>query len=151
MIIHCWTLVYWAKIHITMTTPQHPEYNLTHSRHIKEKLTLLALRPEYTWWTKSISWQLMPRLLESPGHQQPWYWSSDMRMFLSSLTVNLSNLLWLTLNMLIHFKNDKIFIHISYHVWDFIWQTKPNSQWSKSTCCLSYSVNTMPADALALK
>ena len=36
-------------------------------------LTLLVLKPEYSWWTKPISWLLMPRLLVSPGHQQPWH------------------------------------------------------------------------------
>ena len=37
-------------------------------------LTLNERAPSYLGLTKSISWLLMPWLLTSPGHQQPWYW-----------------------------------------------------------------------------
>ena len=37
-------------------------------------LTLLMLRTEYFAGNRSISWLLMPWLLSSPGHHQPWYW-----------------------------------------------------------------------------
>ena len=37
-------------------------------------LTLTVRRPSYSGLTRSISWLLMPWLLTSPGHQQPWYW-----------------------------------------------------------------------------
>ena len=37
-------------------------------------LTLNMRGPSYLGLTKSISWLLMPWLLTSPGHQQPWYW-----------------------------------------------------------------------------
>ena len=37
-------------------------------------LTLNLQGPSYFGLTKSILWLLMPRLLTSPGHQQPWYW-----------------------------------------------------------------------------
>ena len=30
--------------------------------------------PSYLSLNRSISWLLMPWLLTSPGHQQPWYW-----------------------------------------------------------------------------
>ena len=30
--------------------------------------------PSFLGLTRSISWLLMPWLLTSPGHQQPWYW-----------------------------------------------------------------------------
>ena len=30
--------------------------------------------PSYLGLSRSISWLLMPWLLTSPGHQQPWYW-----------------------------------------------------------------------------
>ena len=30
--------------------------------------------PSYLGLTRSILWLLMPWLLASPGHQQPWYW-----------------------------------------------------------------------------
>ena len=37
-------------------------------------LTLNVQGPSYLGLTRSISWLLMPWLLMSPGHQQPWYW-----------------------------------------------------------------------------
>ena len=37
-------------------------------------LTLNVRRPSYLGLTRSISCLLMPWLLTSPGHQQPWYW-----------------------------------------------------------------------------
>ena len=37
-------------------------------------LTLNVREPSYLGLTRSISWLLMPWLLTSPGHQQPWYW-----------------------------------------------------------------------------
>ena len=37
-------------------------------------LTLNVRGPSYLGLTRSISWSLMPWLLASPGHQQPWYW-----------------------------------------------------------------------------
>ena len=36
-------------------------------------LTLNVRGPSYLGLTRSISWLLMPWLLASPGHQQPWY------------------------------------------------------------------------------
>ena len=36
-------------------------------------LTLNVRGPSYLGLTRSISWLLMPWLLTSPGHQQPWY------------------------------------------------------------------------------
>ena len=38
------------------------------------ELTLNVRGPSYLGLTRSISWLLMPWLLTSPGHQQPWYW-----------------------------------------------------------------------------
>ena len=37
-------------------------------------LTLNVRGPSYLGLTRSMSWLLMPWLLTSPGHQQPWYW-----------------------------------------------------------------------------
>ena len=37
-------------------------------------LTLNVWGPSYLGLTRSIYWLLMPWLLTSPGHQQPWYW-----------------------------------------------------------------------------
>ena len=39
-----------------------------------QELTLNVRGPSYLGLTRSISWLLMPWLLTSPGHQQPWYW-----------------------------------------------------------------------------
>ena len=39
-------------------------------------LTLNVRGPSYLGLTRSISRLLMPWLLTSPGHQQPWYWLS---------------------------------------------------------------------------
>ena len=46
-------------------------FNLGNTRYI---LTLNVRGPSYLGLTRSISWLLMPWLLTSPGHQQPWYW-----------------------------------------------------------------------------
>ena len=48
-------------------------------------LTLNVRGPSYLSLTRSISWLLMPWLLTSPGHQQPWYWLCRMGRFLSYL------------------------------------------------------------------
>ena len=47
-------------------------------------LTLPVLKPGYSAIIRSISWLLMPWLLASPGHQQPWYWICRITMSLSS-------------------------------------------------------------------
>ena len=46
-------------------------------------LTLNVRGPRYLGLTRSISWLLMPWLLTSPGHQQPWYWLCRIGRFLS--------------------------------------------------------------------
>ena len=48
-------------------------------------LTLNVRGPSYLGLTRSISWLLMPWLLTSPGHQQPWYWLYRICRFLSYL------------------------------------------------------------------
>ena len=42
-------------------------------------------RPSYLGFTRSISWLLMPWLLSSPEHQQPWYWLCRIGRSLSYL------------------------------------------------------------------
>ena len=49
------------------------------------QLTLNVRGPSYLGLTRSISWLLMPWLLTSPGHQQPWYWLCRIGGFLSYL------------------------------------------------------------------
>ena len=49
-------------------------------------------------------------------------------------------------NMLNRLKDALTFRIISWRLFD---RRRPNSQWSKSTCCLSNTVNTMTADALS--
>ena len=48
-------------------------------------LPLNVRGPSYLGLTRSISWLLMPWLLTSPGHQQPWYWLCRIGRFLSYL------------------------------------------------------------------
>ena len=48
-------------------------------------LTLNVWGPSYLGLTTSISWLLMPWLLTSPGHQQPWYWLYRICRFFSYL------------------------------------------------------------------
>ena len=55
----------------------------------------------------------------------------------------------LTLNMLNCFKDYERFIYIRIISWILYHRRRPNSQWSKSICCLFYTVKTMLADALA--
>ena len=43
-------------------------------QHTENILTLNVWGPSYFGLTRSISWLLMPWLLTSPGHEQPWYW-----------------------------------------------------------------------------
>ena len=50
--------------------------------------------------------------------------------------------------MLNCFKDYKRCIHISYHIFDFVQQKRPNSLWSNATCHLYYTANTVLAEAL---
>ena len=52
-------------------------------------LTLNVRGPSYLGLTMSISWLLMPWLLTSPGHQQPWYWLCRICRFWSYLRKDL--------------------------------------------------------------
>ena len=52
------------------------------------RLTLNVRGPSYLCLTRSISWLLMPWLLTSPGHQQPWYWLYRICTSLSYLRKN---------------------------------------------------------------
>ena len=53
----------------------------------------LVLKPENSGISRSISWMLMPWLLASPGHQQPWYCPCRANESLFS-TRNVFNYLW---------------------------------------------------------
>ena len=53
------------------------------------------LRRDYFGSTRSITWLLMPWLLTSPGHQQPWYWLCKMGRSFSSKRKNFNYLLHL--------------------------------------------------------
>ena len=56
-------------------------------------VTLLMLRPEYSGQTRLTTlWLLIPWLLASPGHQQPWYWLCAVWKALSSFGVNFRNM-----------------------------------------------------------
>ena len=49
-------------------------------------LTLNVRGPSYLCLIRSISWLLMPWLLTSPGHQQPWYWLLHILYYINGLT-----------------------------------------------------------------
>ena len=55
-------------------------------------LTLNVRGPRYLGLTRSLSWLLMPWLLTSPGHQQPWYWLCRIGRLLSYLRKDLKYL-----------------------------------------------------------
>ena len=55
-------------------------------------LTLNVRGLSYLGLTRSISWLLMPWLLASPGHQQPWYWLCGIDRSLSYSTRNFNYL-----------------------------------------------------------
>ena len=57
------------------------------------QLTLNVRGPSNLGLDRSISWLLMPRLLSSPGHQQPWYWLCRIGMSLSYLREDFNYLL----------------------------------------------------------
>ena len=55
-------------------------------------LTLNVQGPIYIGFTRSISWLLMPWLITSPWHQQPWYWLCRIDRFLSYLRKDFNSL-----------------------------------------------------------
>ena len=56
------------------------------------QLTLPMWGLEYSRETRSIPCLLVPWLLASPAHQQPWYWLCEMGIFLSFLMLNFVHL-----------------------------------------------------------
>ena len=55
-------------------------------------LTLNMRGLNYLCSTRSISWLLMPLLLSSPGHQQPWHWLCRIGRSLSYLRMDFNYL-----------------------------------------------------------
>ena len=60
-------------------------YMMSREHNVLMELTLDVRGTSYPGLTRSISWLLMPWLLTSPGHQQPWYWLCRTGRFLSYL------------------------------------------------------------------
>ena len=60
---------------------------LTAPSHYLNHCWLINRKIQWHWsesnLTRSISWLLMPWLLTSPGHQQPWYWLCRIGRLLS--------------------------------------------------------------------
>ena len=54
---------------------------------------------------------------------------------------------WL-LTCWIALKLSKMYITLRFIFWILFNRRRPNSQWSNTICCLSHTVNTMPADVL---
>ena len=51
------------------------------AENFKIYLALLITKPKYSRLTASRPWLLLPWLLVSPGHQQPWYWLCRINRF----------------------------------------------------------------------
>ena len=80
---HCWPLVYWNHRNTVQLNFNQNNTDIFWWKYESENvsykmctplLTLNVRGPSYLGLTRSISWLLMPWLLTSPGHQQPWYW-----------------------------------------------------------------------------
>ena len=69
-----------------------------------KELTVLVPREEYSWRMRSMPWLLMPWLLVSSGHQQPWHQPRRINGFLFST--------WKDLNYLHYF---------SVEQWKLMW------------------------------
>ena len=112
-------------------------------RHIYIELTLtLNVRgPSYLGLTRSISWLLMPWLLTSPGHQQPWYWLCRMGRFLSYFRKDFNYLRrinvekWHKCKYMLPLKNlaRKLLL---FEIWPIAVSVKPNQNITKHEPCL---------------
>ena len=58
---------------MTLASSETLQFNLTTVEN-NENFWASVQGPSYLGLIRSISWLLMPWLLTSPGHQQPWYW-----------------------------------------------------------------------------
>ena len=76
----------------------------SHMISMRSMLILNVRGPSYLGLTRSVSWLLMPWLLTSPGHQQPWYWLYKMCRSFSYLR-----------------KDFKYLCHINVEEWHKIW------------------------------
>ena len=81
-----------AMLYYTTTKELHVDIYIGFCNHNRHCLTLNVRGPSYLGLTRSISWLLMPWLLTSPGHQQPWHWLWKRGRFLSYLKRDLNNL-----------------------------------------------------------
>ena len=79
-------------------------------RMITPLLTLNVQGPSYLGLTRSISWQLMPWLLTSPGHQQSWYWLYSICRSLSYLRKNFKYLCHINVE-----EWHKMYVHVYVH------------------------------------
>ena len=78
---------------VTKPRLKNKSLHITDSRPLKKMnplmyaliLTIDVREPSYLGLIMSISWLLMPWLITSPRHQQPWYWLCRMGSFLSYL------------------------------------------------------------------
>ena len=75
-----WFKRWWNSIRAGPNKGRTDPTDLLHKDQARLNLTLLVLRLGYARKTRSIPWLLMPWLLASPGHQQPWYWLLNDRI-----------------------------------------------------------------------
>ena len=88
ILIHClpWITIPFAKYQLQFITTTYIIYDVNAAGLWKICTTSFNVRGlSYPGITKSIPWLLMPWLLTSPGHQQPWYWLCRIGIFLSYL------------------------------------------------------------------
>ena len=62
----------WSLVYVLLVSSQRHMYYCDKLNRVITALNMQGL--SYLGLTRSISWLLMPWLLTSPGHQQPWYW-----------------------------------------------------------------------------
>ena len=62
-----------SHVSLKMWSPTR-EFSSTKPFLVLALLTLSMRGPSFIGLTSSMSWLLIPRLLASPRHQQPWYW-----------------------------------------------------------------------------
>ena len=77
-LIHC--MLRWLE---EVLEPNHNLYNFSKSRWHSSLIILCHGRQGATYSTWPIPWLLMTWWHKEPGHQQPWYWSTYLKIFQS--------------------------------------------------------------------
>ena len=78
--------------------------------------------------TRSISWLLMPWLLASPGHQQPWYWLCRIHRSWSYLRKNFKYLCQINVEDKSNKHDGVVNFNLSYGHWTFSFEVVMGSK-----------------------